>query len=897
MNSDETFAKAEELVAMMASIELPWYFARVAWLMTLAELLAPILVIGFADKTHSLSNDELYSYTFSDNLVDLYAVGGLLLISVAVFTRYMCIPFVACISLALMYGLVVAKGILYKHFNDPILIFAFAWITFCVSVPQLLVIGFWFFDGYDTQSFHDNDADHDYLLMESEEGEMVNATANSAMYEKDVNRGKRSIPLTSRSSKFYGYAHMRERQARRRLEKDDEEKKHSSVGRLLGWAKAEWRMMSIATVALVISSFANLIQPMYFGKIIQLCSDSDPNRKELNNIVYILLVVFAIGGVASTLRGYCYGLIGERVVRNIRKELFSAIVGQDISFFDTNKTGELTNRLSSDTAVIQSTLSLNVSMGLRAVGAIIVSLVLLFITSWELTFIMLAVVPPLIIIATAYGRFTRQYTKDYQDALAAAADVGNETISNIRIVRSYGAEELERKRYQDNIQVSYQKGKVKAAASGLFVGGMGMLANLAILCVIYFGAIMVSQGKLAVGELTSFIIYSIYIALSFGEISSLFTDFMNALGASERIFRILDTIPAIPTRGGLWPAQAGDGKAIRVADYAGDGKAPFHSSVYAKLISHENRNLTTDSSAVWTEHLSPAKKSFGDVKIHIEKVRFNYPTRSDVEVLKGFDLSIRENQMVALVGSSGSGKSTVLALLQRFYDVNPGGGCIKIDGTDIRTLDPLFLRRNMGIVPQEPVLFSGSIRSNIMYSRLAAEPVLSEADYESVATTEEVEWAGKKANAHEFISSFPEGYDTVVGERGVRLSGGQKQRIAIARALLMNPKILLLDEATSALDSESEHLVQDAINQLMINRTTIVIAHRLSTVRDADVIAMCGKGRVLAAGTHTELMENCEPYKNLVKRQLQIGDGASANLNNSVGSGLGALGSSQASLT
>lgn len=576
----------------------------------------------------------------------------------------------------------------------------------------------------------------------------------------------------------------------------------------------EWKILFLATIALVCSTAAQLAQPLFFGKIITITSsDSDHRSDQLNRAAFVLLLILVFGGVASVFRGWLYTLVGERLVRNLRKNLFEKMIIQDISFFDVNKTGELMNRLSSDTAVIQSCLSVNISMGLRAVAEIIVSIALLFITSWHLTLVMMAVIPALIIIISIYGRFTRRLTKDYQDALAAAADSGAESISNNRIMKSFGAEAWELKVYSTNIQKSYKKGATKALAYGIFAGGVGFLAGMAILVVVYYGATLVLADQLKTGDLTAFILYTLYIAIDLGIISSLYTEFSNALGASERIFRIMDTVPKIPPTGGKWPTGQSTGE------------------------------------------------------IHFKNISFSYPARSDVIVINDLTIHIKPNQTIALVGASGSGKSTMLCLLERFYDVSAGQ--ILLDGEDIRTLDPRYLHRQISIVPQEPVLFSGTIRSNICYARAAQRPeAFANPSDPSVATDEEVEQAGRMANAHDFIMSFPEGYDTIVGERGVRLSGGQKQRVAIARALLANPRILLLDEATSALDSESEMLVQDAINKLMVDRTVIIIAHRLSTVRDADQIFVFQHGKIVDNSTHDQLLRQSKVYANLVRKQL-----------------------------
>lgn len=585
--------------------------------------------------------------------------------------------------------------------------------------------------------------------------------------------------------------------------------------RFLKWLYPHQCILYLGSIALLISSAAQLAQPLYFGKIIQVCNDAvnseTSTRDNIHELTYdtvVLFIILFVGSIFTSIRGYLYTLAGERIVKNIRKELFDAIVKQDIAFFDINKTGELINRLSSDTAVIQSSLSVNVSMGLRAFAMVVVSIILLFLTSWKLTLVMMGVVPVLVIGVGFYGRLTKRLTKQYQDALASAADRGTETISNIRIMRSFGAETYEMFRYGTSITLSYMLGSKRSLAYGIFAGGILLLANGAILVVIYYGARLVLQGELSVGQLTAFILYTLYIAFGLGMFGELYTQLMNATGASVRIFEIIDTESNIPISGGIWPEQC-----------AGE--------------------------------------------VSFENVSFAYPTRPDIVVLKNLSLKISPKTTVALVGPSGSGKSTVLCLLERFYDIQSGK--IFIDGVNTRDIDPRWLHQNVSIVPQEPVLFSGSILSNIAYSRFAFEPELVPDE----DLSELVIQAAKKANAHEFIMQFPNGYDTLVGERGVRLSGGQRQRIAIARALLANPKILLLDEATSALDSESEHLVQDAIDKLMQDRTVIVIAHRLSTVRDANILCVVQDGKIVDQGTHENLLGSSAVYANLVKRQIE----------------------------
>lgn len=308
-------------------------------------------------------------------------------------------------------------------------------------------------------------------------------------------------------------------------------------------ARPEACTLFFATLALIFSSTTTLAQPYFFGKIVQVCSETNDDDNsastndqmhDLNRYAIILILILTIGGIATTIRGWLYTLVGERLVRTLRNQLFQHILSQDIIFFDQNKTGELMNRLSSDTTVIQNCLSVNISMGLRAIAEMLVSIILLFITSWELSCVMLAVVPILMCIVVLYGGYTKKLTKEYQDSLAKAADTGTESISNIRIIKSFSAEHWETKSYHQNINISYQKGAAKSLAYGFFAGGVGFLMGFAILVVVYYGATLVIHGHLSVGNLTSFILYTIYIAIDLGMLSGLYTEFMNAVGAGER---------------------------------------------------------------------------------------------------------------------------------------------------------------------------------------------------------------------------------------------------------------------------------------------------------------------------------------------------------------------------
>lgn len=374
----------------------------------------------------------------------------------------------------------------------------------------------------------------------------------------------------------------------------------------------------------------------------------------------------------------------------------------------------------------------------------------------------------------------------------------------MRTVRSFSSEARTSAQYTSAVEQSYEVGRRLSGAYGLFQGSMTFIPQAAIALVLWWGGTQVIEGALSAGLLTSFLLYTLSMAMAFAFLSALYGDFMAAVGASQRLFQLLDREPEIPSSGGLVPTT------------------PF--------VGH----------------------------VEFDQVSFAYPTREDIRVLHDVSLSLEPGKILALVGPSGGGKSTLVALLERFYDV--GTGRILVDNRDLRELDPRWYRSHVALVSQEPILFATTIRENITFG---VSRVVTEAEIIAAATA---------ANAHSFISGFPEGYDALVGERGVRLSGGQKQRIAIARALIMNPKVLLLDEATSALDAESEHLVQEAIDRAMQDRTVMVIAHRLSTVKNAHSIAVLSGGKVAERGTHDELIQLGGIYKKLVHKQLSGND-------------------------
>jgi ABC transporter fused permease/ATP-binding protein len=566
---------------------------------------------------------------------------------------------------------------------------------------------------------------------------------------------------------------------------------------MLSLARPHWKQLGAGLVCLAIASAANLV----FPQAIRFLVDGALGARDhgaVDRAALLILVVGVVSAAAGATRYVLFTVAGERIVANLRRDAYGKLLEQEIAFFDRHKVGDLTSRLASDTTVLQNAVSVNLSMLLRNAASSLGALCMLLVTSWRLTLIMLAVVPAVALGAVVFGRRVRRLSRHVQDALGHASSVGEESLAGIRTVRVFATEKAEARRYEEAIERSYELAKKRTVVTGVFMGAAMVGATFAIALVMGYGGRLVTRGSLSIGQLTAFLVYTLVVAFSLGALGDLWADFMRAAGAAERVFEIVDRKPEIPSEGGLAPSAV-------------------------------------------------------EGLIEWSGVAFAYPTRPEATVLEDLDLSIEPGQVVAVVGSSGAGKSTLAALLSRLYD--PTRGVVKLDGRDLRDLDPSWLRRQIGVVAQEPMLFSSSIRDNVRYGR-------------TTATDEEVERAARAANAHDFIARFPKGYDTRVGERGVQLSGGQKQRVAIARAVLKDPKILVLDEATSALDAESEHLVQEALDRLLQGRTTLVIAHRLSTVKNADRVLVLDQGRVVQQGTHATLVAEAGLYRKLVERQF-----------------------------
>lgn len=602
-----------------------------------------------------------------------------------------------------------------------------------------------------------------------------------------------------------------------------------SLGCIFRSAQQEWAWLFLGCVFLLLSLVPSMMMPIYFGRIlddIDLDEPAEKRRSAVNLHALQLLGLLGFGAVATLARAFVFNSAGERVVARLRIKLFRAIIKQDIAMFDKRKTGELLSRLTADTTSLQDVATTNISMFVRSIVQIIASLGLMFFTSPSLTLLVLAVVPPCALAIMAYSRIIKRLSTKYSDALGRASDVAQQSVANVRTVRSFAAEHVESCKYEaavgdpDSVDdryccwyprqaSSYKAGIQKSVAGSAFIAFATTVGLTAITAVIWFGALQVISGKITHGNLITFILYAVQIGGSLSMVSGLVVSLFQAKGAAKRTFQLIDRDPKVPVSGGLLP-----------------------------------------------DHMEGV--------IRFEDVSFHYPSRPDVTVLRGFTLDIQKNATVAFVGSSGAGKSTVLSLIQRFYDVT--GGQIYIDGHPLTSLDPSWVRRHFAFVQQEPALFGASIAENIAYGYAVQSGSPSAAPPQ-----ERVESAARDAYAHDFIMSFPEGYETLVGERGVRLSGGQKQRVAIARALLMDPRVLLLDEATSALDAESESIVARAIQKAMVGRTTLIVAHRLSTVQNADQIVVVDHGSIVDSGTHDQLLGRCAKYQDLVRRQLTGG--------------------------
>ena len=528
------------------------------------------------------------------------------------------------------------------------------------------------------------------------------------------------------------------------------------------------------------------------------------NADTINIYFIAFLGVAVLFGAFAAMRFYLVTWLGERIVADIREATYRNVVRMDPQFFEVTRTGEVPSRLTTDTTLVQSISGVGISIALRSTINLAGSIVMMGVTSLKLLGLILVAMPAVIVPVIALGRKLRTLSRSSQDRIADTSGLAGETLNAIQTVQAYTLEDLNVRRYDRAVEASFDVAVVRTRVRAWLTALSTTLVVAAITVVLWVGAHQVLAGRMTGGELVQFLLFAVYAGVAAASLSEMWSEVQRAAGAMERLVELQQATPAI---------------------VAPDLPAPLPA-------------------------LQPGVPAG---RVRFESVRFHYPSRPETPALDGFTLDIAPGETVAFVGPSGAGKSTTFQLLLRFYD--PQQGRVLIDGVDIATADPRAVRGRIGLVPQDTVLFGASARENIRYGR-------------PDASDEEVEAAARAAAADEFIRALPEGYDSFLGERGLRLSGGQRQRIAIARAILRNPPLLLLDEATSALDAESERVVQEALERLMRSRTTLIIAHRLATVLKADRIIVMDGGRIVATGTHAELIAGDPLYARLAALQF-----------------------------
>lgn len=567
--------------------------------------------------------------------------------------------------------------------------------------------------------------------------------------------------------------------------------------RLLSHLKPYWGRMVTAIVALLVSMGFALLFPVMITRLLDSVTHND-GASSLNRWILLLAGIFLGQATFSFVQSYLLAGVGERIVHDLRTSLYNQIHRLSLDFFARERVGDLVSRLSNDTNQMRTSLTTNLASLMSQIASLIGALVIILIINPRLTLLIFSVLPFLLLVARFYGRHIQKSSAGVQNKLASATVAAEEALQGIRVVKSFEREQYETARFAEGSRATLDVGIRLALYRSLFAALMMFLGLSSIGVIVWYGAHQVVAHRLSLPTLTGFLMYGLIIASNLTGLTGLYGQFRTAMGAAQRVFQILDL------------------------------KASVQESSWAGPMPD-----------VWNS-------------ITFENVSFYY--QKDMPVIREITLDIQAGEILALVGPSGAGKSTLLNLIPRFYD--PTSGNVRIDGIDLREIQQSSLRAQIAIVPQETVLFGGTIRENILYGQLEA-------------TEAEIIKAAKAANAHEFIMEFPEQYETVVGERGAKLSGGQRQRIAVARAILKDPRILLLDEATSFLDSESEELVQEALNRTMQGRTTVIVAHRMSTIKAAHRIAVIDRGRIKELGSHEELMRLNGSYARLYTMQFR----------------------------
>ena len=554
-----------------------------------------------------------------------------------------------------------------------------------------------------------------------------------------------------------------------------------------------------AVVALVLAAACVLA----LGQGLRLVVDNgfgSGDRRLLDRALAALVAIAVTLAIATYWRFYLMMTTGERVVTDLRRAVFDHILGLEPGFFEATRTGEVISRLTADTTLLQQVIGFGVSMFVRNLLMMAGAAVMLFVVSWKLALLVLLGVPATLVPILLLGRRVRRLSRANQDRVADVSAYVDEAVHEIRTVQAYVHEDADRANFARHAEAAYEAGVLRIQQKAMLISSVILIAFCAVGLILWIGGYDVLAGRLSAGELSAFVFYASVVATGAGTVSEVWGELQRAAGAGERLMELLETRPGITAPAEPLPTPLGAAGAIV-----------------------------------------------------FDSVTFRYPARPEAAALQAFSLLVAPGERVALVGPSGAGKTTIFALLARFYD--PQAGAVRIDGTDIRGLDPRRLRSLIAVVPQEPVIFAASVRDNVCYGR-------------PDATADAIVRACEQAFALEFIERLPQGLDTPLGERGVTLSGGQRQRLSIARALLADRPILLLDEATSSLDAASERMVQQALQALERGRTTLVIAHRLATVRHADRIVVMDRGTIVALGTHAELMREGGLYASLASLQF-----------------------------
>lgn len=582
----------------------------------------------------------------------------------------------------------------------------------------------------------------------------------------------------------------------------------SHVARLLTYLKPYRNQFIAALFFLFLSSLVGLAFPTFIGALIDTAQGKHTNSYlpgTIKGILFLAFIVLVFQAVVSYFRILWFVNVAERSLADIRRDTYFKLITLPMNFFSNRRVGELNSRISADLSQVQDTLTTTIAEMLRQAILLVGGIVFMAVISKKLIFALLLVLPVMIVFAVLFGKFIKKISRQAQDKMAESNTIVEETLMGIGNVKAFVNEWYEATRYRNTIREVANIAIKGAKYRGMFVSFIVLCVFGGILAVVGYGCVLVSQHEITFGELLKFSLYAMFLGSSLGSFPELFANLQKAIGASERVLEIL--------------AEKGEAVSINGND----------NQVEQKI----------------------------EGNLSFNHVNFSYPSRPEVQVLHDMSFEAKAGQKVAIVGPSGSGKSTTAGLILQFYHPQTGG--IFFDGKPAADYSLADIRNQVAIVPQDVMLFGGTILENIAYGRLNASKA-------------EIIEAAKRANAHDFISSFPEAYDTVVGERGVKLSGGQRQRIAIARALLKNPSILILDEATSSLDSESERLVQEALEELMKGRTSIIIAHRLSTIREADKIIVVEDGKIIESGTHRELIDNeAGLYRYLSGLQFEVG--------------------------